>query len=271
MKRILSVLMALCMLLSLVSCGNNNDTSSQNKDEEYISSQTEDTKTSSDSAESTSSNNPTSKTDSAKTSTSKPKTSTDDKPSDNSSKNNTTVTTSSTPVTSKINYKQATDTDNNVTVDGDGIVSITVPKWFLLKTEPDYNYQLTDEEKNTYNFTSVTKNADGSATYKIGYNDYHKFLLLSKSSVNAIVYKYKHNTWFSEISADTGYNNIKIYTKYNSLEDFDSDFGLYIAASGLQTTFYQYMNYNCSVGTTITVYNKDNVLLATYKFPDLLK
>lgn len=130
---------------------------------------------------------------------------------------------------------------------------------------------MTNKEVNEYKFKSVTKNSDGSATYKIGYNDYHGMLLMSQSSVNSVVYKYKHNIWFSEIDADAGYNNIKIYTKYNSLEDFDDDFSAYIALSGLQTTFYQYMHFNYSVGTTITVYNKDNAVLETYKFPDLLK
>lgn len=199
---------------------------------------------------------------------------------DSSSKSNksevsvTTTTSTTKPAdvnTSSSNYKQATDKDKNVTVASDGTVSITIPKWFLLKMEPDYDYKLTDKEANSYKFKSVEKNADGSATYKIGYNDYHGFLLISQSSVNAVVYKYKHNIWFSKIDADAGYNNIKIYTKYNSLEDFDDDFGAYIALSGLQTTFYQYMHLNYSVGTTITVYNKDNAVLETYKFPDLLK
>ncbi|MBE6762601.1 MAG: hypothetical protein E7551_10020 [Ruminococcaceae bacterium] len=189
----------------------------------------------------------------------------------NSSKNSTSVISASSNNIGKNNYKQATDSDNNVTVDANGIVSITIPKWFLLKMEPDYNYQLTAEEANTYNFKSVTKNFDGSATFKIGYNDYYKFLLISKSSVNAVVSSYKHNVWFSEIKADEGFNNIKISTKYNSLEDFDENFAVYIAESGIQTTYYQYLHYNYSVGTTITVYNKDNVLLATYEFPDLLK
>lgn len=189
----------------------------------------------------------------------------------NSSKNSTSVISASSECSGKNNYKQATDNDNNVTVDANGIVSITVPKWFLLKMEPDYDYKLTNEEANTYNFKSVTKNSDGSATFKIGYNDYYKFLLISKSSVNAVVSSYKHNVWFSEIKADEGFNNIKISTKYNSLEDFDENFAVYIAASGIQTTYYQYLHYNYSVGTTITVYNKDNVVLATYKFPDLLK
>lgn len=187
----------------------------------------------------------------------------------NSSKNSVTSTATSTTVSN--NYKQATDSDNNVTIANDGMVSITIPKWFLLKIEPNYNYKLTDQEVNEYKFKSVSKNSDGSATYKIGYNDYYGFLLISQSSVNSVVNKYKHNIWFSKIDVDAGYNNIKIFTQYNSLEDFDDDFDVYITLSGLQTTFYQYINYNYSVGTTITVYNKDNVVLATYKFPDLLK
>ena len=122
-----------------------------------------------------------------------------------------------------------------------------------------------------YKFTSVTKNADGSATYKVAYNDYHKFLVLTKSAVNAVIYEYSNNVWFSKIEADDGYNNINIHTKYDSLDAFDDGFDIYISLSGLQTTFYQYMNYNYNVGTTIKVYNKDNTLLKTYKFPELLQ
>ncbi|MBQ5598236.1 MAG: hypothetical protein IIU66_07080 [Clostridia bacterium] len=265
MKKILYGLMVLCIVPIIVSCNGNERVSSQIANNETVSSESS---ILTNSASTTSENENNHKEEA---STSNPYTSSTEKTSSNSSKNNTSVTTSNTNVTGKNSYKQATDSDNNVKVDSDGIVSITIPKWFLLKMEPDYNYQLTEKEANTYKFTSVTKNADGSATYKIGYNDYHGFLLKSQSSVNAVVYKYKNNIWFSEIDADAGYNNIKIYTKYNSLEDFDDDFGVYIAMSGLQTTFYQYMNYNCSVGATITVYNKDNILLETYEFPDLLK
>ena len=260
--------MVFSLLFTLVSCRENEAVSSQNTSIEVESLEKSDI-----------TNIVTSKTEDKKEDTStsgkevlnSSKNSSSKKVVSNSSKNSTSVIISSSNVTSKNNYKQATDSDNNVTVDANGIVSITVPKWFLLKMEPDYDYKLTNEEANTYNFKSVTKNSDGSATFKIGYNDYHKFLLITKSSVNAVVNKYKHNIWFSEIKADDGYNNIKISTKYNLLEDFDEDFSIYIAATGIQTTFYQYLHYNYSVGTTITVYNKDNVLLATYKFPDLLK
>ncbi len=168
-------------------------------------------------------------------------------------------------------YKQPTDSDGNVIVKSDGIVNITIPKWFLLLIEPNYDYKLTDKEANMYNFKSVSKNNDGSATYTVSYNDYHKFLLTAKSAVNAVVYEYSNNTWFSKIEADEGYNNIKIYTKYDSLDSFDDGFGIYIVASGTQATFYQYMHYDYSVGTTITVYNKDNKLLATYEFPEFIK
>lgn len=180
-----------------------------------------------------------------------------------------TLTSTPTPAVSP--YRQATDSDDNVTVSREGIVSITIPKWFLLKMEPGFNYTLTETEKNLYRFISVSKNADGSATYKIGYNDYHGFLLISRSNVNAVVNKYKHNTWFTEIRSDAGFSDIQIYTMYTTLEEFDDEFGLYIAMSGVQTTFYQYLNYNYSVGTTITVYNKDNIVLGSYRFPDLLK
>lgn len=181
------------------------------------------------------------------------------------------ITTNTNTSNNDTKFKQPTDNDNNITVANDGTVSITIPKWFLLKIEPDYDYKLTDKEANIYKFKSVTKNADGSATYTVSYNDYHKFLLTSKSAVNAVVYEYSNNVWFSKIEADEGYNNIKIYTKYDSLDNFDEGFGIYISLSGLQASFYQYMHYDYNVGTTITVYNKDNVVLGTYKFPELLK
>lgn len=181
------------------------------------------------------------------------------------------VITDTSPSSNDNTSKKPTDKDNNVSVAQDGTVSITIPKWLLFKVEPNYDYKLTDKEANIYKFTSVTKNADGSATYKVPYNDYHKFLLTAKSAVNAVVYEYSNNVWFSKIENDDGYNNINIYTKYNSLDNFDDGFDIYISLSGLQATFYQYVHYNYNVGTTIKVYNKDNNLLATYKFPEQLK
>lgn len=198
-------------------------------------------------------------------------TSSNAQPSSSSKASESAVTTNTNPSSDSSIFKKPTDKDNNVSVAEDGTVSITVPKWFLQKIEPNYDYTLTDKEANIYKFTSVAKNSDGSATYKIPYNDYHKLLLTSKSAVNAVVYEYSNNVWFSKIQNDDGYNNIKIYTKYDSLDNFDDGFGIYISLSGLQTTFYQYMHYNYNVGTTIEVYNKDNTLLATYKFPDMLK
>lgn len=267
MKKLFSVLIILCIVPLVVSCNDNDSLLNKITNGDNFSSQATNTETSS---ESLTNSSVSSENEYNQESSSTSGTSSSEVESSNSS-NDSSSNTSNTSSTSKNTYKQATDRDNNVTVDSNGIVSITIPKWFLLKMEPNFNYQLTDKEANTYKFTSITKNADGSATYKIGYNDYHGFLLITKSSVNGVVNKYKNNIWFSEISADSGFNNIKIYTKYNSLEEFDDDFGVYIAMSGIQTTFYQYVNYNCSVGTTITVYNKDNVLLETYKFPDLIK
>ena len=169
MKKILYGLMVLCIVPIIVSCNGNERVSSQIANNETVSSESS---ILTNSASTTSENENNHKEEA---STSNPFTSSAEKTSSNSSKNNTSVTTSNTNVTGKNSYKQATDSDNNVTVDSDGIVSITIPKWFLLKMEPDYNYQLTEKEANTYKFTSVTKNADGSATYKIGYNDYHGF------------------------------------------------------------------------------------------------
>ena len=264
----------LSSVLILTSCSGGN-VSSQITSSDYISSQSvNDETTSSEPSKEINASNTTSKkeeNEGDKSSLNSTYTSTPKETSSTSSKDTVSVTAPDTNVTSKNPYNQPTDSDNNIKVSGDGVVSITIPKWFLLKMEPDYNYQLTDKEVNEYKFISVAKNADGSATYKIGYNDYHGFLLKSQSSVNAVVYKYKHNIWFDKTDVDAGYNNIKIYTKYNSLEDFDDDFGVYVAMSGLQTTFYQYMHYNYSVGTSITVYNKDNVVLATHTFPEILK
>ena len=269
MKKLFSVLIILCIVPLVVSCNDNDSLLNKITNGDNFSSQATNTETTS--SESSTNSSVSSENEYNQESSSTSGTSSSEVESSNSSNDSSSNTYSNTSSTSKNTYKQATDRDNNVTVDSNGIVSITIPKWFLLKMEPNFNYQLTDKEANTYKFTSITKNANGSATYKIGYNDYHGFLLITKSSVNGVVNKYKNNIWFSEISADSGFNNIKIYTKYNSLEEFDDDFGVYIAMSGIQTTFYQYVNYNCSVGTTITVYNKDNVLLETYKFPDLIK
>ena len=269
MKKLVSVLMILCLVPLIVSCNDNDSLLAQITNGDNFPSQATNSETTS--SESLTNSCTTSENEYNQESSSTSSTRSSEEASNNSSKENSSNTSSNTSSTNKNTYKQATDRDNNVTVDSNGIVSITIPKWFLLKMEPNFNYQLTDKEVNSYKFISITKNSDGSATYKIGYNDYHGFLIITKSSVNGVVNKYKNNIWFSEISADSGYNNIKIYTNYDSLEEFDDDFGVYITMSGIQTTFYQYVNYNFSVGTTITVYNKDNVILETYKFPDLIK
>ena len=271
-KKILCLLLILIIAFSFSACDENNTVSNVESSNNSALTEVGSNKASGENITASTESTTVSKEVQNKTSSKESKPTNSSKPVQSATSVNTTTTSKTeSTVTNANNYKQPSDSDNNIKIADDGTVSITIPKWFLFKIEPDYNYQLTNKEVNEYKFKSVTKNSDGSATYKIGYNDYHGMLLMSQSSVNAVVYKYKHNIWFSKIDADAGYNNIKIYTKYNSLEDFDDDFGAYIALSGLQTTFYQYMHFNYSVGTTITVYNKDNAVLETYKFPNSLK
>lgn len=271
-KKILCLLLILIIAFSFSACDENNAVSNVESSNNSALTEVGSNKASGENITASTESTTVSEEVQNKTSSKESKPTNSSKPVQTATSVNTTTTSKTeSTITNANNYKQPSDSDNNIKIADDGTVSITIPKWFLFKIEPDYNYQLTNKEVNEYKFKSVTKNSDGSATYKIGYNDYHGMLLMSQSSVNAVVYKYKHNIWFSEIDADAGYNNIKIYTKYNSLEDFGDDFGAYIALSGLQTTFYQYMHFNYSVGTTITVYNKDNAVLETYKFPDLLK
>ena len=181
---------------------------------------------------------------------------------------------SEAPVSSEImTYKQPTDSDGNVRVGSDGTVYITMPEWLLLLVEPDFDYQLTDTEKNEYNFTGIKKNSDGSATYSIGYNDYFRFCLLFLSDTKGDItsMKWLATVDLAELEEDGGVKNIKIHTTHEDMSTLNRDTELltHAVAAGLSVTVYQYFDMSQSVGSVFEYYSKDGELLGTSTFPDL--
>jgi hypothetical protein len=173
---------------------------------------------------------------------------------------------------SSVNYKQPTDGDGNIKVSStNGTVQITMPKWLLLLTEPDFDYTLTDTEKNEYNFTGITKNSDGSATYSIGYNDYHRFRLIFGSSTTASVTDFKKLSTVRKVDYNEGYGKVKIYTTYSTVDELDDRFSAMLLVAGLKTTTYQYFSAYDSIGTDIEIYDKNDNLIGVSKYPDVLK
>lgn len=183
----------------------------------------------------------------------------------------TTNIRSTTTKTTK--YRQPTDTDKNVTIGTDGIATITLPKWLLLLTEPDFNYQLTEKEKNEYRFIGIRKNADGSATYTIDQNDFHRCRLILSSNANALVSGLKQLNTVNDVKFTHGqYNKLKVYTTHTTAAQVQGDNTLAqkIIAAGLQATVVQYFDIDQSVGCVFEIYDSDNALLATSTFPDIL-
>lgn len=175
------------------------------------------------------------------------------------------------PTSSAGNYKQPSDGDGNVIVGSNGTVKFTIPKWLLLLTEPDFDYKLTDTEKNEYKFTGINKNSDGSATYSIGYNDYHKFRLIMGSSTTASVTDFKKLSTVRDVQYSNGYGKVKIFTTYLSIDEIDGQFSNLLLVAGIKTTTYQYISFYDAVGTEIEIYDKDDNLIGVSKYPDVIK
>lgn len=194
-----------------------------------------------------------------------------------SSKKDTAAETSSEKNggnTSTVTYRKPTDSDGNIKVGDDGIVHITIPEWLLLLVEPDFDYTLTDKEKNELNFLGVTKNSDGSATYDIGYNDSFKNHLMLATNTHGMISGLEKLDSVTEVEF-TYYDikTVKIFTTHTSAEDISGDTQLTagVLNAGLYTTVYQYYHLDYNVGSVFEIYGSDNTLLATSTYPDVLR
>lgn len=202
----------------------------------------------------------------------------------------TTTTTSSAPngeasssdtdgstqgtTTTTATYRQPTDKDGNVVIGNDGIARVTLPKWLLFLTEPNFNYQLTEQEKTEYRFTGITKNTDGSATYTIDQNDFHRCRLILTSNANGLVSGLKNLSTVSKVEYTHGvYGTIKVYTTHTTATQLQTDDTLAkaVLSAGLQATVVQYFDIDQNVGSTFQLYGANGTLLATTKFPQTLQ
>lgn len=184
------------------------------------------------------------------------------------------VTTKSTVSQTATQYRQPTDTDGNVVIKNNGVAELTLPKWLLLLTEPDFNYQLTDKEKTEYQFTGIRKNSDGSATYFIDQNDFHRCRLILSSNANGLISGLKNISTVKDVQYTHGqYATVKVYTTHNSVVALqaDNDLAQKIVAAGLESTVVQYFDIDQNVGCVFELYGADNALLAVSAFPDLLR
>ncbi len=172
------------------------------------------------------------------------------------------------------NYRQPTDSDGNVVIGSDGLAKVTLPKWLLFLTEPHFNYQLTEQEKTEYRFTGIRKNADGSATYTIGQNDFHRCRLILTSNANGLISGLEKLNTVSKVEYTYGkYATIKVYTTHTSAAQVQADETLAqnVLAAGLQATVVQYFDIDQNVGCTFNLYSPNGTLLATSKFPAILQ
>lgn len=171
-------------------------------------------------------------------------------------------------------YPQPTDRDGNIKVLSDGTVQITIPQWLLLLVEPDFNYQLTEQEKTEYKFTGITKNSDGSATYSVGYNDAARYRLILGSQINGSISGLKKLSTVTKVEfTQHEYGTVKIYTTHRDAAQLQGDQPLLTntLAIGISATVYQYFHMGQSVGCTLQFYNADGALIATSPYPALLQ
>ncbi len=195
-------------------------------------------------------------------------------PTVNTAESHTGSSTTGTTVVATNKYRQPTDTDGNVVIGSDGIAKITMPKWLLLLTEPDFNYQLTEKEKKDYRFTGIAKNADGSATYTIDQNDFHRCRLVFTSNANGLVSGLEKLSTVTDVEFTYAqYGKIKVYTAHSDATQLQADTTLAqsIVAAGLQVTVVQYFDIDQSIGSTFEIYGANGTLLATTKFPTVLQ
>lgn len=169
-----------------------------------------------------------------------------------------------------------TNTDPQTTLqDADGAVSgtkagkvyITFPKWLMLAADADFDYQLSDADKEM-GFSAVRKNADGSATYTLNsYNDYSRCRLEMGGKPKATCVGWK----FQGIVKDFKYNDtlseVSLYTRYTSYDQMDQLDVSMIMALGFQIMLYQYIDMDVPVCSVISVYGADGQLLGTSTFP----
>lgn len=187
-----------------------------------------------------------------------------------------TSTTATKPTVSSTltQYRQPSDSDGNVVIGNDGIAELTLPKWLLLLTEPDFNYQLTEKEKTEYRFTGIRKNSDGSATYLIEQNDFHRCRLILSSNANAVISGLKRISTVRDVQYTQGqYTTVKVYTSHNSVETLQADNNLAqnIVVAGLEAIVVQYFDIDQNVGCAFELYSADQTLLSTSVFPNVLR
>ena len=153
-----------------------------------------------------------------------------------------------------------------------GTVELTMPKEFVALMGEDYDYILTEEQKEN-GFTSVKRADDGSAIFTIKKEDYDKFIKdLQKTTVEAIndtaeMISEQGDSSIKNIKYSQDFEQIIVYAdkaKFN--ESFDN---LYIYSVGLTACMYQMFDINSKGKCTIDITDKETKeVFKTVIYPD---
>lgn len=152
-----------------------------------------------------------------------------------------------------------------------GTVELTIPKEFVDFMGEDYDYTLTEEQKQN-GFTKVEKADDGSAVFTIKKKDYDAFIkdmhqntvesfqemgnTLQGSSITNISYSQKFDKIILTVNKDKFENGLD---------------GMYVTSIGLTSIMYQMFDIEAKGKCTIDIQDKDTgEIFKTVVYPDEL-
>lgn len=153
-----------------------------------------------------------------------------------------------------------------------GTVEINIPLVLLELDGEPFDYKLTEKDKEN-GFTSIKKNADGSATYTIKKKEYTKFIEEYKAEIKNSLDTLTANGTFPSIEKVEYTDNFDKITIIANKEKFESGIdSMCIMTCGLFSYSFQAFDVNSNNECTIEV--KDSVsgqIFQTAIYPDALK
>lgn len=153
-----------------------------------------------------------------------------------------------------------------------GTVEITVPLEFLEMSGEEFNYQLTEENKEN-GFTEIKKNDDGSATYTIKKKEYKKFISELREATKQGIDELNKDGAFPSVQSITYNNDLSKITITADKEKFQNSFDTAIMfGCGLTSCLYQAYDIDAKGECTVEV--KDVTTGETIKsavYPDAFR
>lgn len=152
-----------------------------------------------------------------------------------------------------------------------GTVEINIPKEFLELDGEEFDYALTEEQKEN-GFTDIKKNEDGSATYTIKKKNYEKYIQELRETAKQGIDELTKDGSFASIKGITYNNNLSKITITADKNGFENGLdSLSVFSCGLASIMYQMFDIDAPGKCTVEV--KDSAtgeIFQTTVYPDAL-